>query len=372
MTALKDEDRTVRLDAARALGAVKPEKPVAAEALLKRLHDPDGEFRIACREALVAIGRGAVGPLCSSLKAEDAATRRDAADLLRKLGADARDAQGALCATAKDADATVRNAALSALRDVVSVPADGKADPALLQAFETGLSDADGEVRIAAHLGLIHLGRAATATLGHSLRAADPAVRRLAAETLQKLGPDARTAAAELVAALRDGDAEVRDEAGWALEAIDPELRAAVPALRQALAAPAKQLTVVRSAREPAFQTVAELAATASADSGDRAAQALRELARRRGESTLVALALAAVSDDRAVRDLGREMLLKCLAGRPDARAEEDASRRLKLARRLLEEGDREAARDNLRAFIKTQPRTRAAEEARGLLAAMD
>jgi hypothetical protein len=271
-----------------------------------------------------------------------------------------------------DAEATVRVAAAAALRDVVKVPADGKADAAVeavLRALAGGLRDPDGEVRIAAHLGMIRLGRLAAPALAAALAEKEPAVRRLAAETLRKLGPEAKSAAPDLIAALCDADAEVREGAGWALEGIDPDLGAAVPALRQALAAPPKPPPADKSAREPCYRTVAELAAVAASEVSEAVAPALRELSQRRGEAALVALGLAAVSPDREVRQLGRDMLLKCLTNRPDERAEEEAARRLKLARRLLEEGGREKAADGLRGFIKAHPRTLAAEEARRLLA---
>jgi HEAT repeat protein len=339
---------------------------------LKHLLDPDEPFRAACRDGLAAMGPGAVGPLCAALKADGAATRRAAAEVLRKVGPNARQALPALAAAAKDADPQVRAAAVTALRDVVTVPPDGKLDPAgelVLQALSAGLRDSDGEVRIASHLGMIRLGRAAAPTLGTALSDKEPTVRRLAAETLQKLGPDARTAAPDLVAALRDADAEVRDGAGWALEALDPELRAALPALRQGLAAPPKPMPVTATAKEICYRTVAELAALATGEPGEGARQALRELSLRRGDQALTALALAAISEDRDTRILGREMLLKCLDKRPDAKAEDEAARRLKLARRLVEEGRAEAAQDDLRTVIKSHPRTRAAEEARRLLA---
>ncbi|HKI35888.1 MAG TPA: HEAT repeat domain-containing protein [Gemmataceae bacterium] len=369
--ALKDSDRGVRLGAARALAAIKPEKPDAAEALLKRLHEPDEEFRGACRESLVGIGRGAVGPLTGVLKAEDPATRRAAADLLKKIGPDARDAVPGVCAAARDADAGVRAAAVTALRDVVTVTADGKVDAAgeaALQAFAGALHDADEEVRIAAHLGMIRLGRAAAPALGAALAEKEPAVRRLAVETLRKLGPEAKAAAPDLIAALRDADPEVRDGAGWALEAIDPELRAALPALRQALAAPPKPVPAAASSKEACFRTVAELAAVAAGEPGDSTKQALRELSLRRGEQALLALGLAAVSADRETHDLGREMIVKCLGNRPDDKAEAEAARRLKLARRLRDEGAREAADEDVRKVIKTHPRTHAAEEGRHFL----
>jgi hypothetical protein len=62
-------------------------------------------------------------------------------------------------------------------------------------------------------------------------------------------------------------------------------------------------------------------------------------------------------------------MLVKCLGGRPDDKAEEEAARRLKLARRLLEDGAPDKGKEALRDFIKAHRRTRAAEEARQLLA---
>jgi HEAT repeat protein len=368
--ALEDQDREVRLGSARALGVVKPDKPAAAEALLKRIHDPDEGFCAACRDALVAIGRGSAGPLAGALKGGDGATRRTAAELLRKIGSEAGEAVPALCAAARDADVQVRVAALTALRDVVTVPGEGRlaaAGESALEALAGGLRDADGEVRIAAHLGMIRLGSRSAPALGAALGEKEPVVRRLAAETLGKLGPEARPAAPDLVAALRDADAEVRDGAAFALEALDPELGAAVRALRQALAAPMKVAVADPSPKEPCYQTVAELVAGA-AGTGDTGRAALRELSLRRGEQTLLALGLAAVSEDAEARALGRAMLLKCLEKRPDDKAEEEAARRLKLARGLLEDGKREAAHDDIRKVIKTHPRTRAAEDARRLL----
>jgi HEAT repeat protein len=370
--ALADPDREVRCGAARALGAIRPEKAAAVEALMKYLNDPDKEFRAACRDGLAGIGPGAAGPLCAALKADDAATRRAAAEVLRKVGPKAHEALPALEAAAKDADPQFRAAAVTALRDVVTVPPDGKLDAAgesVLQALSGGLRDPDGEVRIAAHLGMIRLGRAAAPALGTALGDKEPAVRRLAAETLQKLGPAARTATPDLVAALRDADADVRDGAGWVLEGLDPELRAALPALREGLAAPPKPMPVTATAKEVCFRTVAELAALTAGEPGDLARQALRELSLRRGDQALTALALAAVSEDRDTRALGREMLLKYLDKRPDDKAEDDAARRLKLARRLADEGRAEAAQEDIRTLIKSHPRTRAAEEARRLLA---
>jgi hypothetical protein len=81
------------------------------------------------------------------------------------------------------------------------------------------------------------------------------------------------------------------------------------------------------------------------------------------------ALCLAVVAPDADVKALAREMLVKCLVDRPDGKTEDDAGRRLKLDRQLLNDGARPQACDGFRRLIKAQPRTRAAEEARRLLA---
>ena len=134
---------------------------------------------------------------------------------------------------------------------MVTVPADGKLDAAggsVLQALAAGLRDADGEVRIAAHLGMIRLGRAAAPALASALGDQEPAVRRLAAETLQKLGPDAKAAAPDLIAALRDADAEVRDGAGWRRSA-RPRIASRAAGAAPVLAVPPKPMPVAAHPR---------------------------------------------------------------------------------------------------------------------------
>ena len=206
------------------------------------------------------------------------------------------------------------------------------------------LRDSDGEVRIAAHLGMIRLGRLPRRRWRRPWARRSRRCAACAAETLQKLGPDARTAAPDLVAALRDADAEVRDGAGWALEAIDPELRAAVPALRQALAAPPKPIPLPdrprsrHTGRWPSWPPRRRLIPVIVRP---RRCGNCRCAAANRPWWPWPWRRSARIG---ATRTLGREMLLKCLDGRPDARAEDDAARRLKLARRLLEEGKAEAA----------------------------
>jgi HEAT repeat protein len=370
---LGDRDGPARAGAAAALGAIRPETPAAARSLFEHGFDRDDAFRSACREALVQIGRGSAGPLAEALKDTSGEKRRLAAELLGKIGADAQAAVPALCGALTDGDAQVRMRAADALREVVAVPPDDKPEAAreAVAALVGALRDADPDVRIAAHLALIRLRAAAAPALGAALAAESVTVRRLAAETLKKLGPQARPAVPDLVAALADADAAVRDGAGWALQAIDPELRGALPALREALARPrAAEGRPARPRRELCFWSVGELAAAAG-EGGESRKGALEELARRHGPEALTALALAAVDPDRALRQTGRGLLLRYFADRPDDAAEAEAARRLKLARHLMAEGHRDKAQDRLEDLVRTHPRTKAAEEGRGLLANM-
>jgi HEAT repeat protein len=191
-----------------------------------------------------------VPQLVAALKSKDPATRRKAANTLGLAGAEAKAAVPALVEALKDSDSQARGYAASALAAVGprAVPALLKAaeaspdrqvrglayqalgdsrpaDDATPRALVAALGDPDREVRGAAQLGLIRLGRPAAPALAKALREKEAAVRRLAAETLQELGPDAKAAAADLVAALRDDDEDVRDAAGRALDVIDPDFR---------------------------------------------------------------------------------------------------------------------------------------------------
>jgi HEAT repeat protein len=302
--------------------------------------------------------------LVAALKSKDPATRVKAANTLGLGGAAAKTAIPALVEALKDDDPLVSGYAARALAAL-----GPSAVPALVKAAR---SAPDRPVRALAYQSLGEsrpVNSEALRALADALADKEPAVRRLAADTLRKLGPEARTTAPDLIAALRAADADVRDGAGLALEAIDPDLRAALPALRRALAEPPAPVPVRASSQEMWCRTVAELAALAAGEPTGPVKPALRELSLRRGEAALIALALAAVSEDRETRALGREMLVKWLAGRPDDRMEDEAARRLKIARRLLDEGRQEAGQEEVRKLIRTHARTRAAEEARQLLA---
>jgi HEAT repeat protein len=71
--------------------------------------------------------------------------------------------------------------------------------------------------------------------LDESLKAADPELRRLAADALAKLGPQAKPAVPALLANLKSKDKGMRLVAMRALEAIGTEAKEAVPLLTEAM-----------------------------------------------------------------------------------------------------------------------------------------
>jgi len=81
--ALNDSKANIRLAAARALGQITDEK--SAPPLINQLKSQ--ELRIACSEALTAIGTPAVPHLLTALKSEETIVRREAINILEKLSA---------------------------------------------------------------------------------------------------------------------------------------------------------------------------------------------------------------------------------------------------------------------------------------------
>jgi len=100
--------------------------------------------------------------------------------------------------------------------------------PALRLALQSG----DAEVRQRARRAMDAI-QTSTQYLTESLKDQDPALRKEAAEILERLGPAAKAVVPALVAALQDKDDAVRDAVLNALLAIDPSTEAvkkAVPA----------------------------------------------------------------------------------------------------------------------------------------------
>ncbi|MEV5435278.1 fumarate reductase/succinate dehydrogenase flavoprotein subunit [Streptomyces sp. NPDC052682] len=185
--ALSDADRTVRIEAVRALVSVDAAAPLARAATA----DPSREVRVAIAKGLATVGAG--------LLAEDAPAG-PAADAVR----------AALSGLADDPDALVRGAAYGAL-GTTGIPAplaaravEALSDPAwqVRSGAATALSAADPEVAVPA--------------LAKALADPNADVRKAAvlALTRHTAGDDARAA---LATATTDTDADVRAYAARAL-----------------------------------------------------------------------------------------------------------------------------------------------------------
>jgi HEAT repeat protein len=274
--ALASEDREVRCWVADALGKMADTR--AVEALVAVLRDPDSEVRRRAAGALAKMADPrAVGPLVAALSDASGGVRLAAADALSSLGwkPDRGEAGGAYwvarqnwgrCARigaravmpligalsgTDSADYMVRIWATEALGKI----GDARAVEPLIAALPDGtaglsgyVADALGEIGDAravdpliSQLGafsahhaaeaLCRIGPPAVAPLIGALRGEESAVRRLAAESLGKIG-DAR-AVEPLIAALRDADGRVRWGATEALGKIgSPAVEPLMVALR--------------------------------------------------------------------------------------------------------------------------------------------
>jgi HEAT repeat protein len=77
--------------------------------------------------------------------------------------------------------------------------------------------------------------KAAVPALGEALKDQEPDVRYSAAQALGRMGPEARGAVAALSELLKDTNKDIRQSSAWALGRIGPEAKEAAPALLETL-----------------------------------------------------------------------------------------------------------------------------------------
>ncbi|MBI2300786.1 MAG: HEAT repeat domain-containing protein [Armatimonadetes bacterium] len=204
--AVKSGKPTMRVGAAVALGRMKT--PRAIDSLIGALGAKEGEVRLACRDALVAIGTDAVEPLIGALTNADPFTRRHSAEALGEI-ADKRSAEP-LMACVGDQHRLVRLAAAYAVGKVKQ--------PVATPLLISRLADPDREMREAA---AVSLGQIADARAVPRLIALlqDPVdkVRESAAAALGRIRPSDPPALSGIELASRSGDAGVRSAAVLAL-----------------------------------------------------------------------------------------------------------------------------------------------------------
>ena len=195
--ALRDEEPTVRSDAADALGLLGESAADAVPMLSEALQDDYEPARLNAAYALGAIGEPAVSKLIEKLSDENGTTRRMAAYGLAAVGAPA---VSALCEMLAHENDEVRHQATYALAQIGS-----GAEPAVSPLMER---TKDSKVE----------------------------VRRYIPEAFGAIGPAAAPAVPVLIDMLaNDEDVQVRFESALALAQIGPASSDAIPVLRESL-----------------------------------------------------------------------------------------------------------------------------------------
>jgi HEAT repeat protein len=198
-----------------AIGCSKPD-PVAE--LTAQLQSTDADQRIAAADALRELGPSAgsaVPALARCLTDLHPGLRQAAARALGEMRNDAEPAQRALQAVLNDPEMSVRMTAAWSLHRLD--PDGDRHIPVLTSAMRAGEG---GTIVAVGRLG--PQARWALPTLTGLLRDERPGVRRLAADAIGKIGPDAAARAA-LQQATQDPDDRVRAAASAALQPVPPE-----------------------------------------------------------------------------------------------------------------------------------------------------
>jgi HEAT repeat protein len=244
------KDSGLRLEAAKALGALGPKATPALDALLRRIDDADLRVPLAAVRAIgrIATGNpGAVAALAGVLdrKAKGREpVRVAAAEALGELKALAVPAIPSLVSTFGEEENVVPNAAVQALgrigkpavlpvRDrlkivsprvrgwsALALAAIGAESKAALTELMLVFDDPTSDVHSHVGQALLAIGSASVRPLTNSLKNRHPAVRRAAAEALGEFGRDAAGATAALKSLLADPDADVARAAQAALDRV--------------------------------------------------------------------------------------------------------------------------------------------------------
>jgi HEAT repeat protein len=234
LKALKHPDPEVRYQAASLLVKLGPVGKIAVPELREALQDTNGFVRVKAAEALWAIEKTSptvlVPVLTQALKSKDSELRAAAAPVLGKMGAKAKSAVPVLIDALRDKDDGVLVEVVAALAEIG--PAAKEAAPALLNMI--GAEDRG----ILESFVVVALGNLGPSVVDNLIKALpDKAVqrRRVAAEALGLLGPNAKPAITALALSLKDSDDQVRLQAAKSLGKIGPDAKEAVSALRGAL-----------------------------------------------------------------------------------------------------------------------------------------
>jgi HEAT repeat protein len=210
---LTDGDMAQKLAAIDAVGRIGAESKISVKALTGLLDSPDAQIATLAVEGLARMGKNGTAVLAERLKNPDVKQRLLILRALVATKSDARGAVAELLALTADENPEVQRLARSALDGL----GKGAATDLVKLLKDPAQPDAT-RLRAAAVLAKLEPGKENLADLGRLLKDPKVEVRRAAAESLGRLGPDAADALPELVGAMRDDDGAVRSGVGRAIK----------------------------------------------------------------------------------------------------------------------------------------------------------
>lgn len=233
---LHSEDDSAQLEAARALGNLGPRAEPVIDELCEALKDDQAHVSMHAAEALARIGKGSAGGLAKMLP--DAKCRHFALMVLSEIGPDGSDAAPAVAELLVSDDPLTRREATLVLAEY------GPGAASHVEAIAKGLEDSDSTVKASSAYALGRIGEAAKGKAKDLLKALDgddPLVAILAAGAFVELRPYLRDytpeETAKLVKVLTEGltnqHPRVRLAAADSLGKLGPEAKSAADALEQ-------------------------------------------------------------------------------------------------------------------------------------------
>jgi HEAT repeat protein len=316
--ALLDRRCKIRLHVAGYLGDLGARAKVALPTLLGALQDEDPYVRLVAASALLRIDRSlgikaGVPVLNELLKSEKSHRHLEVMGVLRELGPEAGMTAAALgqVLSTSSQDLEMHQQAALTLAEI------GPESRAAIPALRGALGDSPIITRMAAARALWQAGcqREAAPIVMKALKDPDNEVRKVAAETLGKIGPKARMVVPELRSMLQDKKAPMRADLALALWRVGKEgdcpssSRGQSPFLPDA---PSRESSAgTEELRKEALDALIEVLRRGIPQERGPAAEALREIGpdARRAIPALIA-ALKEQSGD----DPGYEQEMKCRA----------------------------------------------------------
>ncbi len=256
LTALKDQDKDVRLAAVEALEDLRPDHTLVLPALIEAFAEKDPVILSNVADALVQIGKPAVQPLRNSLKSPE--QRRAAVHVLGRIGPEAKDAiPDLLEALRGEEDKVARREIFMSLSNI------GPAPPSLIPELMKDLQAEDIQLKAGATYALGTIGPAAKEALPEirkNLASRDEKLRLVSVWALVHIAPEdmqlINAVKPILIAGLGHEEAMVRFEAAQTIGMLGSPLKDAAPQLKKL--AEEDEVPQVREAAAAALQKVGQ------------------------------------------------------------------------------------------------------------------